>query len=436
MVGIMLIRICYNLVQSGLKTHLLCKTPFVKYYLSCDSSRSLPIIPDFTLLVNREATTFEGMRDSLNMVVPASKSTLHGDPMAARPGAGGSSASSSLPVDNGDDSVELRTPGMPLPILLKKAEMAVVDLKVLIRHSGLSEQTKLLLVERLESFHTRARVTGRKLQVLQTRANGCIDSLVIRNTFLVRELDRLSHEQQNARQSFFWKLLLGPVEDIAIENSNRQLQAIYQHTMGEARDQVRKMIQQSQDVLQDLDALDTLLTSIQDLVTKEQAIQRKAKDEILAILWTHIGFNRVEMRLYNENLELLQDLAKQRKQTRGRVHATLWKLTEFETELGLLREKMFDAVMDPALGPLSPKVEPDKISGTAPMSTKAEEEESQKSGNPQEEGPVTVGLYSHKNIARVLRSHIEQIDQVTNRLRDRSLVTGSKEAPLEWFVLE
>ncbi|KAG0222284.1 hypothetical protein BGW41_006083 [Actinomortierella wolfii] len=368
----MLIRICYNLVQSGLKTNLLCKTPFVKYYLSCDSSRSLPIIPDFTLLVNREATTFEGMRDSLNMVVPASKSTLHGDPMAARPGAGGSSASSSLPMDNGDDSVELRTPGMPLPILLKKAEMAVVDLKVLIRHSGLSEQTKLLLVERLESFHTRARVTGRKLQVLQTRANGCIDSLVIRNTFLVR----------------------------------------------------------------DLDALDTLLTSIQDLVTKEQAIQRKAKDEILAILWTHIGFNRVEMRLYNENLELLQDLAKQRKQTRGRVHATLWKLTEFETELGLLREKMFDAVMDPALGPLSPKVEPDKISGTAPMSTKAEEEESQKSGNPQEEGPATVGLYSHKNIARVLRSHIEQIDQVTNRLRDRSLVTGSKEAPLEWFVLE
>ncbi|KAF9158022.1 hypothetical protein DFQ26_008076 [Actinomortierella ambigua] len=392
--------------------------PLMGYIINCGHLRS-PFIPNFADLVDKQARTYEYMLNSLNNHVTTAKSTSHGDAKSAN-----ERGYSSSPHGGNRGDVGLPSAGVPLPIQLKKAEIAIVDLKVLVAHSGLPDRTKTLLVDRLERFHKRAKVAGRKLQTLQVRADSCIDNLVIRNTFVTRELDRLSDEQQrlerlNAERSFLRTWLSGPVEDTTIEASNRQLQTVYQSLMGDARDVVRNMILQAQDVLLDLNELESLLVSIHSISHHEQQNQNRGRDEILAILWTHLGANQVEMKSFNENLQLLQGVCDNREQATGRVQATLMKLNEFEDELGILREKMVDAILDPLLSGRSGGSGSDRIS--------SEDESATDDGTPGQEPPL-----SHEMVARVLRSHVEQIDRTTARLRQRSLSAGSIDDHMAW----
>jgi hypothetical protein len=80
---------------------------------------------------------------------------------------------------------------LPPHMTMKLAELAMVDLKVAVKHSGISDSTKELLVEHLETFHGAAKVHTRKLQFLEARSRGCIDGQIAQNVFLSAELDRL-----------------------------------------------------------------------------------------------------------------------------------------------------------------------------------------------------------------------------------------------------
>ncbi|KAG0088618.1 hypothetical protein BGZ93_010325 [Podila epicladia] len=199
--------------RSEVKSRVLCNLPLVNNLVSCPSASSSSSgmqIPNFAELVNKQAKSYELIADSLSTLksgkdTRTSWSRKKGSETVI-PGAGG----------NEDPyGMTLYVKGMPLPLLLKRAELAVVDLKVLVKHSALAEPSKHLLVEQLESFHTRAKVAGRKLQFLQARANGCVDGLMIRNVYLTIELDRLEEEhrilkeQQVSNWGRVWNLLSG-----------------------------------------------------------------------------------------------------------------------------------------------------------------------------------------------------------------------------------
>jgi len=145
-------------------------------------------IPDFSDLVNKQAASYEFVADS---VMNQLKQTQQQQQQQQQ----------QRTDHNIDDPYGLITHtykgNLPLPMLLKRAEIAVVDLKVLVKHSTLPEEPRALLVGYLQSFHVRAKALSRKLQFLQARANACVDSLVIRNTYLTMELDRLEAQQRS-----------------------------------------------------------------------------------------------------------------------------------------------------------------------------------------------------------------------------------------------
>ncbi|KAG0083759.1 hypothetical protein BGZ92_010501 [Podila epicladia] len=320
-------------------------------------------IPNFAELVNKQAKSYELIADSLSTLksgkdTRTSWSRKKGSETVI-PGAGG----------NEDPyGMTLYVKGMPLPLLLKRAELAVVDLKVLVKHSALAEPSKHLLVEQLESFHTRAKVAGRKLQFLQARANGCVDGLMIRNVYLTIELDRLEEEHRILKEQ-------------QVSNWGR----------------IFNWLQVS------LDAMDQILSTIHEITTKEKYHQSRENDKILAQLWSHLGGNRLEKSFHRNNLELLQDMEGQRKATVGQIQAALWKLTDFEAEIGILREKLVSATIDGALGRVG------KEGATIKSS----------------EGESDSGVSSPGSDASSLRSHIQQIELVTSRLKERSFLADA-----------
>ncbi|KAF9431234.1 hypothetical protein BGZ94_005597 [Podila epigama] len=291
--------------------------------------------------------------------------------------------------------------GLPLPLLLKNSELAVADLKVLVQYSSLPTQSKDLLVEQLGLFHNRAKVAGRKLQFLQARANGCLDGLAIRNMYLTVELDRLEEEQRLliAQQGTFWGKawnVLSGAHDLQVAVSKDKIVRLYQLTMSEARDHVRDLIIQAQDILQSLDALDVILRLIHEITVLETKLQHQDHAHTLASLWWFLGANRVEKQLYQDNLEVLREIGGQRKATVGQIQTAIWKLTDFEAEIGILREKLVGAALDA---------------------------QSNDSGAP------VIGGNDDNDVGAdgaTLRAHIQQIDMVTSRLKGRSFLTEAR----------
>lgn len=219
--------------RSEFQARIVCRLPLASHFFECPAQTQgrgmgtmMMQVPDFADLVNKQAASYEFIADSLNVLNPTlvkkvnsikrrkKKRTMIMDGasslFARKKGkntlsysGSGEGTDSEDEDDEDDDPYGLSIHGsqfergrLPLPLVLKRAELAVVDLKVLVGHSSIPDPARSLLVKQLESFHTQAKVTSRKLQFLQARANGCVDGLVIRNVYLSVELDRLEGQRE------------------------------------------------------------------------------------------------------------------------------------------------------------------------------------------------------------------------------------------------
>ncbi|KAG0375539.1 hypothetical protein BGX24_008964 [Mortierella sp. AD032] len=451
--------------RSEVQARIVCRLPLASHFFECPSEtmtsgRGMMMqVPDFADLVNKQAASYEFIADSLNVLNPAlvkkeqsrksnslrKKIKAKGASLFARrkgkntlSDSGGKSTDSSLDDDEDeeDDPYGLSIHGsnfesgrIPLPLVLKRAELAVVDLKVLVGHSSLPDPARSLLVRQLESFHNQAKVTSRKLQFLQARANGCVDGLVIRNVYLAVELDRLEGQRERLLGegdgvsgsggggsgggvfSRVWEFFAG-THDLEVASSEKKLRQLYQGTMEDASNHVRDLIMQVQDVLQSLDTMDQTLSNIHELTTKERKQQKNAQGEVLSQLWAQLGGHRIQREMYKENLHLLQDMDGQRKATVGQIQSALWKLTDFEAEIGVLRERIVDAVVDGAFqetASSSSNDSEDTMSDSFEETIKAPMEGKDK-------------LKARRLSTVSLRAHIQQIDRVTSRLKERSFL--------------
>ncbi|KAG0278887.1 hypothetical protein BGZ95_002880 [Linnemannia exigua] len=452
--------------RSEVQARIVCRLPLASHFFECPEETTTTAgrgmmmmqVPDFADLVNKQAASYEFIADSLNVLNPGlvkkeqqsrksnslrKKIKAKGASLFARrkgkntlSDSGGRSTDSSSSVDDDEDEEDdpygLSIHGsnfeggrIPLPLVLKRAELAVVDLKVLVGHSSLPDPARSLLVRQLESFHNQAKVTSRKLQFLQARANGCVDGLVIRNVYLTVELDRLEGQRERLLGegdggsggggggvlSRVWQYFAG-THDLEVASSEKKLRQLYQGTMEDASNHVRDLILQVQDVLQSLDTMDQTLSNIHELTTKERKQQKNAQGEVLSQLWAQLGGHRIQREMYKDNLHLLQDMDGQRKATVGQIQSALWKLTDFEAEIGMLRERIVDAVVDGA------------FQETTSSSLNDSEETMSDSFEETVKAP-TEGRDKAKarRISTVsLRAHIQQIDRVTSRLKERSFL--------------
>ncbi|OAQ35056.1 hypothetical protein K457DRAFT_132934 [Linnemannia elongata AG-77] len=451
--------------RSEVQARIVCRLPFASHFFECPAvdargmGSMMMQVPDFADLVNKQAASYEFIADSLNVLNPALVKKMNDGKkkkrtkikeallFARRKGKNTLSDSASGRRGDSEDEAEgeeddpygLSIHGsqfeggrLPLPLVLKRAELAVVDLKVLVGHSSLPDPARSLLVKQLESFHNQAKVTSRKLQFLQARANGCVDGLVIRNVYLTVELDRLEGQRERLLGEGsergngggkggvwgrVWEYFAGTY-DLEVASSEKKLRQLYQGTMEDASNHVRDLILQVQDVLQSLDVMDQTLSNIHELTTKERKQQKEAEGEVLSQLWAQFGGHRIKREMYKENLHLLQSMDSERKATVGQIQSALWKLTDFEAEIGVLRERIVDAVVDGAFQETSASssVMSDNAEDTMPDGGGSPFEETVKAAPP----PVTT---SNRRISTVsLRAHIQQIDRVTSRLKERSFL--------------
>ncbi|KAF9348854.1 hypothetical protein BGX34_002206 [Mortierella sp. NVP85] len=135
------------------------------------------------------------------------------------------------------------------------------------------------------------------------------------------------------------------------------------------------------------------MRSIKELATQEEQFQKEAHAK-LSRLWTILGLNRLENHYYKDNLGLLENMDGHRMAATGQIHMALLRITKFGEDMGVLREKIVEAVVDtPGQDPFSNILHPPSEAGSGD----AERLESY-----------------------TLMGHIEQIELETTRLKDRN----------------
>ena len=128
------------------------------------------------------------------------------------------------------------------------------------------------------------------------------------------------------------------------KSSKKSINEVVVETFGEAMnilstDMERLIIEAESNIIA-LDTLDERLATLHEIISREDNILSKEKDDLLAELWTILGFNRNELRNFDQSLTLLKELKTYRKQALARVVSALQTLQAMSADMEDLRERV------------------------------------------------------------------------------------------------
>ncbi|KAJ3808854.1 hypothetical protein F5876DRAFT_45142 [Lentinula aff. lateritia] len=265
----------------------IASTNLCSHFISHQNYTTRPLWADFPRLMNAQSLTFEQLLDS-------------------------SVGGSGLSLD------------------LKKAEMAISDLVVLIKFSKLS--SKDVLGDALSTFAHDARRTGRGLQTLGSKVGGAVDMILAVNKYAMAKLSSIPPSSPFISHS------LVPF------NSASSLEKIFLASFAESMSTLSTIIQRlillAEVELSNLEKLEDHLSIIYEIVCREDSSISSAKAELLGEIWTRLGGNRRELKGHDAHLELLRGIGRYRKQALAHVASALQILRALSDDMEDMRERM------------------------------------------------------------------------------------------------
>ncbi|KAF8936966.1 hypothetical protein BGZ47_009236 [Haplosporangium gracile] len=380
-------------------------------------SRMRTEMPDFTYLVNKQAAMFEAFSQFLSSLnTPIVLDDKCSDPYPEHDDSRSDDDQGNTEGDPYGLEARMAASGkefLPLYMAMKTSELAVIDLKVAAKHSLLPPDTRTLLVDHLGDYQMAAKAHTRKLQFLETRNKGWVESGIVRNVFLSAELKRL--EKMSSKRYVVWTRLCHFFCALPRSNDRRlhahkiasvekKLDRLFFSVLKEDRKQLRMTILQVQELQKSLDDMDQTRQSLQDILGRERGHQEQLQRDIMAYVWTHLGGHQFEQETYRKNLALLRSMNKQQKRTGGHLQWILLELTEFEAELMLLWERMVDE-------------------GVFEAQEGGREGQGQKTTKRATKSPLPDQRANGQKKSTIsLQDEIDQIESVTNNLKVRKVI--------------
>ena len=150
-------------------------------------------------------------------------------------------------------------------------------------------------------------------------------------------LQRIDFEQKNhpsfsIHASVPWKSPRKSVSEVVVETFAEAMNIL-------STDMERLIIEAEANIVA-LDALEERLSTLHGIILREDLALSSEKNDVLAELWTKLGFNRNELRNFDQSLMLLKDLKMYRLQVIARVVATLQTLQAMSADMEDLRERV------------------------------------------------------------------------------------------------
>ncbi|KIV87029.1 hypothetical protein PV11_02601 [Exophiala sideris] len=231
--------------------------------------------------------------------------------------------------------------GVALPLDMKRSETSIRDLRQVVRFSQLSSRNELVL--EFDGFIETARMASYDLQKFNSHVGRGVDIVLSTARWTQHVLDDMATKQSSRGiiPSFIQDKILAPFSPVQFTEA-RLLDQYIQHTRI-VSDEIERLIEEAQALLQVLQNLEDRLDVIHSISMRDNIAAQAGKDEILSHLWTLLGGNRAKLGKYNNQLGLLREVGRYRKVAWAHVSGTILKLQAMGAELEELRTRVGSA---------------------------------------------------------------------------------------------
>ncbi|KAK6340249.1 hypothetical protein TWF730_002013 [Orbilia blumenaviensis] len=220
--------------------------------------------------------------------------------------------------------------GSRLAYDMKNSEMAVRDLTILVRVSGLACREQLSI--HLEEFGDNARIASRSLSKFSSRVMGTIDSILALDEWAKKTLEDI-RDSESGPKSFSHLMMWRDNDRIRRDVANT-----FTKTTEGMNGQLQRLVMEAQNVLTILDQLEEKLTTIHEIISREANHVKMEHDEVLSAIFTKLGANKQKIARSKEQVALLQNVNHYRKTALSHVSATVVELDRMSADLEQLRE--------------------------------------------------------------------------------------------------
>ncbi|KAG6004921.1 hypothetical protein E4U54_000450 [Claviceps lovelessii] len=241
--------------------------------------------------------------------------------------------------------------GVSLPLEMKRSELAVRDLRSLVRHSNIQARHELVL--EFDGYIDTARQAATDLQKFNTHVGSAVDAVISINRWTSRYIDSLAPESEEPGSSLLveWtQWIFSPFQpaDQQIFSERIILDKYIEHTSLVSQ-RISSLILEAQAVLRLLTKAEDHLELIYDITSRTSASVSSRRGEILWSVWTLVGANSGRLQSLSKQLSLLQQVDAQRSTAVKQVSALILELESIQASLGDLR----DRVVEPQLSSVS-----------------------------------------------------------------------------------
>lgn len=227
-----------------------------------------------------------------------------------------------------------------LPIDMKKSELAVRDLKLLVQNSDIPSKNELTF--ELVNFIETAKEAGTDLASYNTRIGRGIDKILTTNKWTLQQLAGIADTEANrgAIPRFISNVnIFNPFMTVEHTSEELMMEQYLRHT-ATIQDEIDALIVEAQVLLRILNNLDERLDVIGDIAARDGIKAQVNQDELFANLWTWIGGNKQGVDRTKRQLTLLGNVSTYRKLAIAHVTGTIIKLQDIAANLEDLRERV------------------------------------------------------------------------------------------------
>jgi hypothetical protein len=223
-----------------------------------------------------------------------------------------------------------------LPATIKDSELAIRDLRTLVRYSRLPSRNQLDL--EFHNFVLTANEASVDLSRYNSRIGAAMDRVIATNTWTMAVLQGI--EEQEASIGSVGRVVNAVTGAFISPPPTLQQRIFDQYVLhvGQNKEEITRLIETAQALLQVLQNLDERLDTIYSITVNDDQTISKNHDELLSQLWTKLGGNSASVKANVKQLNLLKNISAYRKKALKHVSETLLKLQEIQAELENLRE--------------------------------------------------------------------------------------------------
>ncbi|KAI4631799.1 uncharacterized protein J4E87_002505 [Alternaria ethzedia] len=223
-----------------------------------------------------------------------------------------------------------------LPATIKNSELAIRDLRILVKHSRLP--SRKALDNEFEYFVQTANEASVDLSRYNSRIGAAMDRVIATNTWTMNVLSGISEKEASIGAV---GRVINQVTGAFVAPPPTLQQRIFDQYVSHVsknKDEITRLIETAQALLLVLHNLDERLGTIYEIATGDDQTITGRQEELLSSLWTKLGGNRGDVKANTKSLNLLANIGAYRKRAVNHVSGTLLKLQEIQAELENLRE--------------------------------------------------------------------------------------------------